>query len=627
MMPDAGAQSCSAPPVGVVLGVAPAILEWGAPLRDSDYEKLLDGSGIRREWLDRAGFRRVDDADGKAAMGQQGGGNYAGILIPYILPGQTQPCEYALRRDVPDIEYNAEGKSKERRKYMFPVGRGNRLYFPPSVTPEALADKTVPLLIVEGAKKALACQQAAWDGASDSAEAPLYMAVAVSGVWNWRGTIGKRTGPDGGRQDVKGTIADLDRIEWHGRKVTIAYDTNVITQESVQVARMELTKELRRRRAVVHWLHWPANTPQSVNGLDDLLAIQGTARVLELIAAAKPHRDAAPGVRVWSLPELLEARLDPPRPIAEDLLHEGETIAVIGKAKLGKTRITQQLALDISRGHSFLGHHVGKARRVLILDLENRPSAARMRFAKMAGAGSCDGVWLYVPETLSANAITLANNDGPRQLGQLVEDIRPDVLIVDNWRLFLGGDENKTEVVVRGLKALSKLRETVPGLATIIVHHTRKQQQGENPPRLRVDPSAWVEAASGHYAFVAHVDACYGLEREIDREGGDELIVFGGVARNAQPRTLLLEEDNETLLFRVADEEGAAERIFTPVEGGLWAAVRKLDGFTFSDALAYTGTKNRKALASMLRKADSMGLLAKDLNRAYRRTQREGKRN
>jgi hypothetical protein len=36
-------------------------------------------------------------------------------------------------------------------------------------------------------------------------------------------------------------------------------------------------------------------------------------------------------------------------------------------------------------------------------------------------------------------------------------------------------------------------------------------------------------SGSGHHALVSHVDACYGLEREID-ENGNELIVFGGVA-------------------------------------------------------------------------------------------------
>lgn len=132
----------------------------GGPLRESDYQKFLLQSGIRREWIDRAGFTRVDDAEGREAAGQRSG-NCAGILIPYFLPGEDQPREYCLRRDAPDIEYDTEGKPKERRKYLFPPGRGNKLYFPPGTSSQDVSDKILPLVITEGAKKTLALHQMA----------------------------------------------------------------------------------------------------------------------------------------------------------------------------------------------------------------------------------------------------------------------------------------------------------------------------------------------------------------------------------------------------------------------------------------------------------------------------------
>ena len=612
--PDGGAGS-----EGLSRLVAAPFAVIGGPLQEADYNKFLQQSGIRREWVDRAGIRRVDDAGGRAAVGHSGGGDYSGILIPYALPGEARPREYLLRRDNPDVEYKSDGKTKrEVKKYIFPPGRGNILYFPPGTSPEQLRDNSIRILVVEGAKKAIACQQAAWDCAAKGARQPRYLAVAVSGVWNWRGVTGKQTGPNGSRQDIKGPIVDLDRLTWKGRRVVIAYDTNVITLESVQAARSELTKELRKRGASIHWLRWPANTPQLVNGLDDLLAMEGPERVIELVEGAKPYREAAAGVRVWTLTELMAASFPSPVPIADELIAEGETIAFIGKPKLGKSRLMQQFGLDVSRGMSYLGHIVLKPRKVLMLDLENRPARARARFVKMAGEEPNENLLIYAPETLTSNSITLLNPNGLLQLEQLVEDTRPEVLIVDNWRLFLGGDENKTEVVVRGLKALSGLRRFVPGLGIIVVHHVRKQQQGENQPKLRVDPSSWVEAASGHYAFIAHVDACFGLEREQDRASGEELIVFGGVARNAQARTLLLDEDIETLRFRLAEGEESAKRIFTQVETGFWSVVGKVKAFTFSEAIQCTGTKNRKAMTSMLRKAEDMGLIDRGLDRVYR---------
>jgi RecA-family ATPase len=578
----------------------------GRPLRESDYENLLRQSGIRREWVDQAGILRVDDAQGRQAVGYKGNGDCAGLLIPHFLPGESQPRQYALRRDNPDIEYNADGKPKEKSKYLLPPGTPNILYFCPGTTPEQLADKSLPVLIVEGVKKALACHQTAWDSANETEENLPFVTVAVAGVWNFRGTTGKRLGRTGGHQNEHGLIPDFGRLQLKGRKVIIGYDQNVEFRTDIQFARMTLTKHL--RGAKVHWLHWPANVPSSVNGLDDLLGLQGRGRVLDLITSAKPYLEAVVGVRVWSLSELFAARFDPPVPIAEDLLNEGETIAIVGRPKQGKSRLVQQFAVDVSRSRPFLGHKITVPRNVLILDLENRKYSARIRFQKIAGSEPIDNVHVYIPDTLIGNSITMANANGIRQLKQLIEEIQPDVLIIDNWRLFLAGEENKAEPVVRCLAELSGLRSSIPKLAIIIVAHLRKQQTKDYPTKLRLDPSAWVENVSGAYAFVCHTDACFGLEREKDRDTEEELIVFAGVHRSAQPRTLLLQESAETLRFDVEDAT-AALLIFTPVERTLWDAVKDLDEFRFETVIKTAGTTNRKAVASMLRKAKNNQLV------------------
>src|SRR6202023_3637929 len=102
---------------------------------------------------------------------------------------------------------------------------------------------------------------------------------------------------------------------------------------------------------------------------------------------------------------------------------------------------------------------------------------------------------------------------------------------IDPWRLFLGKDENNAEEVVNGLKRLSRLRSSHPLLAIVIVHHVRKDKF-ENPRNLLAEPRLWTDAISGHHALSSHLNACYGLERQRMEDGGDELIVFGGVARN-----------------------------------------------------------------------------------------------
>src|SRR5262249_41580941 len=158
-------------------------------------------------------------------VGRNGAGDYAGIVFPYIWPGETGPREYRLRRDHPDLEYDPSGKPKERAKYLTAPGRGNLLYLVPGTEPSWLNDAGLPVVIAEDEKKPLALWDLAHQGLGDAAERPQWLPIGLSGVWNWRGTIGKTTGPDGSRRDVKGAIPDLARIAWKRRKVTILFDT------------------------------------------------------------------------------------------------------------------------------------------------------------------------------------------------------------------------------------------------------------------------------------------------------------------------------------------------------------------------------------------------------------------
>lgn len=89
---------------------------------------------------------------------------------------------------------------------------------------------------------------------------------------------------------MKGVIPDLERLLWKGRKVTIAFDSNVRENGSVQAVRWEFTRELRARGAVAHWLIWPGDTPDEVNGVDDLLALWGPDRVLNLLEKSRPAK-------------------------------------------------------------------------------------------------------------------------------------------------------------------------------------------------------------------------------------------------------------------------------------------------------------------------------------------------
>lgn len=445
------------------------------------------------------------------------------------------------------------------------------------------------------------------------------------------------------KADYAGTLgfAAFSFGDFTQKNVSVLRDLNVVLwpdKDAPGKAKAERAAAAIRRAGArsVRMIEPPSELQEGGDIVDAIDVLGWDGRRLEkLLASARPHelqRAEEPTSRVpqeksrctlkvWTLTELRRAEFATAEPLVEDFLAAGESVLLVGKPKVGKSRLVQQLAIAMSRGQPFLDHPVSKPRRVLMLDLENRPAGARARFGKMSKPDA-DGdgrVYIYAPDTLVGSALRLCDTEGVSNLERLVSESQPDVIIIDTWRLLLGGgDENKNETVVRGLKALSRLRQILPSLGTIIVHHLRKQQ-GENPPRLRIDPAAWVEASSGHYSLIGHVDACFGLEREVDSRTGDELLVFGGVARSAAPRTLILEDDPDTLLFRVAQGEDAAAKLFTAVERTLWDAMAALRTFSFTDVLERSQSKNKKAVASMLRKAESVGLLEKCAGKSYRR--------
>ncbi len=219
---------------------------WGGPLSEADYVRL-QRSWIEPDLADQAMLRRVTSPDGASIIGQCDNGSYAGIIFPYIWPGENHIREYWLRRDQPEIQYDAGGRPKETNKYLGPPGRGNLLYVVPGTHVDLLHDLRVPVAITEGAKKTIALHRLSWHGRTEGTEVPRFFPVGLGGVWSFTGRIGKSVGPDGSRRDEKGWIPDLARLTWTGRRVYIPYDSNVHTNPQVAAARRASTGELTHR--------------------------------------------------------------------------------------------------------------------------------------------------------------------------------------------------------------------------------------------------------------------------------------------------------------------------------------------------------------------------------------------
>lgn len=246
-----------------------------------------DYSALERSWItpklaDAAGLFRVSSIEGRDMVGRKGGGDYAGIAIPYFWPGTRDAVLYRLRLDSPPVD---AATGKPDHKYLSAPGDRNRLYLPPC-DPALVGDVAIPIVFGEGEKKCLALWRAALESSNGTGKPP-FLPVTIPGVWCHRGTTGIKTDAHGKRVPEKGAITDLDRVAWANRKVTIVFDAGAATNPKVQAARRQLARELAHRRAEV----WIADLPPltGVNGVDDFLALYGLEKALEALRLAVPY--------------------------------------------------------------------------------------------------------------------------------------------------------------------------------------------------------------------------------------------------------------------------------------------------------------------------------------------------
>ena len=373
----------------------------GAQLNAGDYSKLA-ACGVSSELAESAMLRRVESAEGASIVGRNGNADYSGILFPYTWPGEERVRDYRLRRDKPELEQKADGSFSERNKYVSPPGRGNMLYLFPGTVAAWLEDPTLPVVLIEGEKKCLSLHGLSWHGLGDGAERPHWLSVGLSGVWNFRGTIGKAPGPDGDRRDVKGVIPDMGRITWKRRKVTILFDKNVTDNDSVQAARHTLTNELRSRGAEVFWFNWPEDTPAGVNGIDDLIGVLGSERVLDLLRkrtqkARQPgseRKSPAIAVSVRSMEDLMsDDSVRPPDLLVDGLVPKTGLVLLGGRPKDGKSWFACQLALSAVTGEP-LGNflQVKERCRVGLWALEDQAALTKDKVGKLLGSARPTGL-------------------------------------------------------------------------------------------------------------------------------------------------------------------------------------------------------------------------------------------
>lgn len=507
----------------------------GQPLTAADL------TALEARWIDQATaglalLGRVDSAEGGSIVGRNGNGRYEGIVIPYRWPGSAEIREYRLRRDHPEMERASDGSLKPKEKYISPPGRHGMLYFGPRAQPEQLATSVLPVVLVEGEFKTLALERLAYHEAQE----PRFLPVGIGGVWNWRGVIGKANASDGTRVDVKGPIPDLDRLNWAGRLVVIAFDADVKSKPAVQAALTQLTRELAGRGARVLHLRWPDTVAPEHKGIDDYLAAHGPDAALAMIESAGHASEAEAGPKIRSIadvPLLSSLSSDPPSFVFEGMFAAQTVNMITGDAGLGKSTFALALAAAVANGSMLAGIQAARC-PVLYLDRENPLSVIQERRARL---GIEDGqffrVWGgWLPEEPPA--------PGSPMVVEWVKQCHPKpTIFVDSLAAFMRDAENEAEAARRFMDQLRMLANL--GCCIVILHHSGK---GESTKEYR-----------GSSDLKASIDVGYVLTRSGSSDRLDLLKL-----RTFKARLDVLPE----LAFRYAD--GA----FHPGHGGTIVTVQ-----------------------------------------------------
>lgn len=221
------------------------------------HAQLLAASRITPDRARARGYVSVDTKVRLEGIGVTPAGRHVpGLLVP-MLRADSSTWGWQYRPDHP------RERSGKPVKYETPTGQRNGIDVPPGVGP-TLPDPAIPLFVTEGVRKA------------DAAAGIGLACVALPGVWSWRGK-----NASGGVM----AVPDWHDIALNGRRVVLAFDSDVVVKRQVRGALAQLADYLASKGADVAYLHLP-HTGDGKTGLDDYLADDHT--IDDLWAVVRP---------------------------------------------------------------------------------------------------------------------------------------------------------------------------------------------------------------------------------------------------------------------------------------------------------------------------------------------------
>lgn len=223
---------------------------------------------------------------------------------------------------------------------------------------------------------------------------------------------------------------------------------------------------------------------------------------------------------------------EPPAEYVRDLLRAGELCVVAAPRAFGKSWWAMNLAVLLGRGEGlFLGKlPIERRARVLLVQGELDEWGSAERWAKLTGdEQSAEGVAetfdrscririLQHRQRVDGRESSWAEAELDERLERTIVKHEIDVLIIDPWAVFFGGNENSNDETQA---ALEKLRDLAMrhGIAVVILHHiSGKSSYGREPEDMWRGATRLADWASTRVTLLPYYDAESAQKRGMTRQ-------------------------------------------------------------------------------------------------------------
>jgi RecA/RadA recombinase len=190
-------------------------------------------------------------------------------------------------------------------------------------------------------------------------------------------------------------------------------------------------------------------------------------------------------------------RLDnPPTPLrflVADRITETSLTVLGSKPGVGKSWLSQSLAIAVARGEPWLGHTIGAPRPVLYLDAENGAALAEHRLRQLGARGDLAGQLVY-----NTDLVALGQPDDLARFAATIDKLQPGLVVVDTLASHDPAAETDTESASRFYGNVWA-RVRAAGASMLLLHHLRKSLQGARP-----DDMLDAFRGAGHIVGAAH---------------------------------------------------------------------------------------------------------------------------